>query len=55
MQHEKDPEESQDNHQVEKWCGIIAYPPHNGVIGGHCTRFSDEVIIRRWRYTTIVR
>src|SRR5262249_36882851 len=41
VQHDKQPQESQDHELIVKlmW-NHGKKPPHNGMVGGHCTRFS---------------
>src|SRR5215470_7272143 len=53
MQHEKDPEESQDDHQVEKLVWNHGVPPAYGVIQGALYPvFGGRELAADWRYTT---
>jgi hypothetical protein len=54
MQHEKYPEESQDDHQVEKLVWNHGVPPSHGVIqGAFYPVFGGRELAADWRYTTL--
>src|SRR5262249_51412664 len=56
MQHEKYPEESQDDHQGEKWVWNHGVPPSHGVIQGALYPvFGGRELAADWRYTTCSR
>jgi len=45
VQYDTEPQESQDRELVVNMVRNMATPPHNGVIGEHCTQFWE-----RWNY-----
>src|SRR5437867_13238225 len=56
MQYEKYPEESQDDHQVEKLVWNHGVPPSHGVIQGALYPvFGGRELAADWRYTTRYR